>query len=175
VRKLRYHVACTLDGFIAHPDGSFGGFLAEGDHVADFLASYASYDTVLMGRKTYEVGLAVGVTDPYPTMKPYVFSRTIERSPDPRVEIVAEGAGDLVRMLKDRPGKDIWLCGGAELAGSLFDEGLIDEVVVKLNPRIFGSGIPLVAGGERRVSLELREAKVYGSGVVLLTYAVSAP
>ena len=174
MRKLRYHVACTLDGFIAHPDGSFGGFLAEGDHVADFLASYASYDTVLMGRKTYEVGLAVGVTDPYPTMKPYVFSRKLGKSPDPRVEIVADGAGDLVRKLKDRPGKDIWLCGGAELAGSLFDEGLIDEVVVKLNPRIFGAGIPLVAGGERRISLAIRDTKVYESGVVLLTYGVSA-
>ena len=174
MRKLRYHVACTLDGFIAHPDGSFGGFLAEGDHVADFLASYASYDTVLMGRKTYEVGLSVGVTDPYPTMKPYVFSRTLGKSPDPRVEIVAEGAADLVRRLKDRPGKDIWLCGGAELAGALFEEGLIDEVVVKLNPRIFGAGIPLVAGGERRISLELRDTKVYRSGVVLLTYGVAA-
>jgi dihydrofolate reductase len=174
VRKLRYHVASTLDGFIAHPDGSFGGFLAEGDHVADFLASYTSYDTVLMGRKTYEVGLAVGVTDPYPTMKPYVFSRTLERSPDPRVEIVREGAGDRVRKLKKEPGKDIWLCGGAELAGALFDERLVDEVVIKLNPRIFGSGIPLVSGGERRLALELRDTKVYDSGVVLLTYGVAA-
>ena len=174
MRKIRYHVASTLDGFIAHPDGSLGGFLAEGDHGADFLATYASYDTVLMGRKTYEVGIAVGVTDPYPTMKSYVFSRTLAKSPDPRVEIVRDGGEDVVRNLKVGPGKDIWLCGGAELAGSLFDVGLIDEVVVKLNPRIFGAGIPLVAGGERRIALELRGTKVYSSGVVLLTYGVSA-
>src|SRR5262245_33809764 len=122
MRKLKYHVACTLDGFIAHPDGSFDGFVDQGDHVADFLASYATYDAVLMGRKTYEVGLRVGVTDPYPTMKPYVFSRGMTRSPDPRVTIVSEKAGDVVRALKREPGKDIWLCGGADLARALFDE-----------------------------------------------------
>jgi dihydrofolate reductase len=172
MRMLKYHVASTLDGFIAHPDGSFGGFPTEGDHVTDFLASYASYDVVLMGRKTYEVGLKVGVTDPYPTMKQYVFSRTMGRSPDPRVEIVSEVAGDVVRRLKGEPGKDIWLCGGAELARTLLDERLVDEIIVKLNPLLLGSGIPLVAAGIRQTALELRHAKFYRNGVVLLTYRV---
>jgi dihydrofolate reductase len=66
MRALRYYLACTADGFIAHADGSFDGFLLEGEHVADFLESYKWFDTVLMGRKTYEVGLREGKTNPYP-------------------------------------------------------------------------------------------------------------
>jgi dihydrofolate reductase len=172
MRMLKYHVASTLDGFIARLDGTFDGFPTEGDHVDDFLASHASYDAVLMGRKTYEVGSKVGVTDPYPTMKSYVFSRSMKESPDPRIEIVSERACELVRHLKGEPGKDIWLCGGAELARTLFDERLIDEIIIKLNPILFGAGIPLVAGGVRQDALDLRHAKVYQSGVVLLTYRV---
>jgi len=76
MRPVRYHVATSVDGAIAAPDGSFARFASEGDHVADFLESWRGYDTVLMGRRTYEVGLGFGVTNPYPTMRTYVFSRT---------------------------------------------------------------------------------------------------
>jgi dihydrofolate reductase len=86
--------------------------------------------------------------------------------------VVSEKAADVVRALKREPGKDIWLCGGADLARTLFEEELIDELIVKLNPRLFGAGIPLVAGGARRLSLDLRDAKVYPSGVLLIAYRV---
>lgn len=173
MRLLKYHVAATVDGYIAHPDGSFDGFPMEGDHVDDFISSLGSYDAVLMGTKTYEVGLKVGVTDPYPPLKPYVFSRSITEPPDPRVELVAEDAVGFVRGLKSQPGKDVWLCGGGKLASTLLDAQLVDEIIVKLNPRLFGKGISLIGGGDRVVALELRDSKVYDTGVVLLTYGVN--
>src|SRR5262245_59314524 len=115
-RRLKYYVACTVDGYICKVDGSFDCFmrggLGEGGHVTDYLASFQTFDVVLMGRKTYEVGLKVGVTNPYPTMRTYVFSRTMKTSPDERVTLVTENATDVVRALKREPGKDIYLCGG---------------------------------------------------------------
>ena len=172
MRKLKYHVAVTADSFIAREDGSFDCFPAVGDHVDDYLESLKSYGAVLMGRKTYEVGLRMGVTDPYPHLKSYVFSRTMKKSPDERVEIVAEHGSDLVRSLKNQPGKDIYLCGGADLASGLFKERLIDEVILKVNPLLLGSGIPLLSDIGRCVDLEFTGSKVYDSGVVLISYRV---
>lgn len=120
MRKLKYYVACSIDGFIAHEDGSFESFLTEGESVTDYLESLKEFDVVLMGRKTYEVGLKEGKTDPSPTMKSYVFSRTMKESPDKRVEIVSDNVGELVRNLKNETGKAIYLCGGSNLATTLF-------------------------------------------------------
>jgi dihydrofolate reductase len=172
MRKLKYHVATTLDGFIAREDGSFDCFPTEGEHVADYLESLKSYDAVLMGRRTYEVGLRMDVTDPYPLLKSYVFSRTMKKSPNGRVGIVGENVMEVVRKLKDEEGADIYLCGGAELATELFKEGLIDEVILKVNPLLLGSGIPLLHNVDRHIDLELIGSKVYSSGVVLLSYRV---
>ena len=172
MRKLKYHVATTADGFIARQDGSFDCFPLEGDHVSDYLESLRSYDTVLMGRRTYEVGLNLGVTDPYPHMKSFVFSRTMNESPDERVAVIAVNAVAVVRKLKGEEGGDIYLCGGATLATELFTEGLIDEVILKVNPVLLGSGIPLLHGLGKHVDLELMGSKAYESGVVLLSYRV---
>jgi dihydrofolate reductase len=173
MRKIKYHVANTLDGFIAHEDHTIDGFLAEGDHVNDYLQSLKNdYDIVLMGRKTYEFGFQFGVTNPYPWMKQYVLSRTMERSPDPNVELISENFVGRIEELKRGEGKDIYLCGGAHLAAALLAEDLVDEIIVKLNPVVFGSGIPLFSGAARETHLELFDSKVYESGVVLLHYAV---
>jgi dihydrofolate reductase len=176
MRQLKYYVACTVDGFICREDGSFDCFtrqgLGEGDHVTDYLQSFETFDVVLMGRKTYEVGLKAGVTNPYPTMKSYVFSRTMKESPDKQVTVVSDNPGDVVRRLKSESGKDIYLCGGADLAGTLLAVGLIDEILVKLNPILLGSGIPLFAGNVRLTDLERVGCKPYQNGVVLLHYRV---
>jgi dihydrofolate reductase len=173
MRKIRYHVASTVDGFIARKDHTVEGFLPEGEHVTDYLASLKQdYGAVLMGRRTYEFGLQFGVTDPYPWLKQYVLSRTMGRSPDANVALVSANIVDFVGGLKVEAGKDIYLCGGAELAGTLFAEGLVDEIVLKLNPVLFGSGVPLFSGPIRQSALELADSKVYGNGVVLLRYLV---
>ena len=172
MKKLKYHVAVTVDGFIARHDGSFDCFPEHGDHIADYLEALESYGTVLMGRKTYEVGLKAGVTDPYPHMKSYVFSRTLKKTPNPRVEILAGNPTTFVRNLKEEPGKDIYMCGGGNLAAQLFRQGLIDELILKVNPVVLGWGIPLVASLGKHIELDLFDTKVYTSGVVRLAYRV---
>jgi dihydrofolate reductase len=171
MRKIKYHVASTPDGYIARKDHTIDGFLAEGEHVTEYLESLKNdYDVALMGRRTYEFGFQFGVTNPYPWMRQYVFSRTMGRSPDPNVELVSENLIDIVKELKKETGKAIYLCGGAELAATLFTEDLVDEIILKLNPVLLGSGIPLFSKTIKQSDLELVDSKVYRSGVVLLHY-----
>jgi dihydrofolate reductase len=191
-RKLKYHVATTLDGFIAREDDTVDFFPADlsPEHVVDYFHSLLSeYDTVVMGRGTYEPGPKAGFTDPYPSLETYVFSRTLKEIPDPRVHLVREDPVAFIRELKSRPGrqtdmsravaaakfsvpKDIYLCGGGPLATALFDAGLVDEVIVKLNPVLLGAGKLLAPHLARKADLELLSTKVYRNGVVLLQYAV---
>lgn len=173
MRKVIYHVATTVDGFIARPDGSFDGFLMAGEHVTDYLESLKTYDAVLMGRGTYEAGLKFGVTNPYPAMKSYVFSRSMKESPDPAVHLVSEGAADFVRKLKQEEGRAIYLCGGGNLATQLLTAGLIDEIQIKLNPIVLGSGVPMLEVIPKPIELSLIGTRIYNNGVLLLTYGVA--
>ena len=173
MRKVKYYVACSVDGFIARKDGSFNDFVFEGEVVNDYIESFKLFDIVLMGRKTYEVGLKEGKTNPYPMMKSYVFSRSIKESRDENVELVSDNGNKLVRSLKKEAGKDIYLCGGANLATTLFAQNLIDEIVLKVNPFVMGSGIPLFGELIKPTALELTDSKIYESGVVLLNYQVN--
>src|SRR5688572_16452493 len=128
MQLVTYFVASSLDGCIARADGSFDAFPMEGDHVSDYLAALRSYDAVVMGRRTYEVGLAVGVTNPYPWLRTFVVSRTLPDSPDPNVTIVRDDPVGAVRTLKDAPGRGIYLCGGGSLAATLLDGGVVDRI-----------------------------------------------
>lgn len=188
MRKLVYYVACTADGFIAREDGSFDCFLMEGEHYADLFTSFPEtvpshlrkrlgvtapnhhFDAVLMGRGTYEVGIPLGVTNPYPHLRQYVFSRSLERSPDPGVELVSTDALGKVRELKHEAGKDIWLCGGGDLAADLFPE--IDKLILKVNPVVIGKGIPLFRREVEPTNLNLVESKRYSNGFMMNTYHV---
>lgn len=172
MRLLKYYVATSVDGFIAHEDGSFDGFPWDDEVVADFFESFAWFDTVLMGRKTYEVGLREGKTSPYPMMKQYVFSQTMTESPDENVTLVSEEGIERVQMLKQQPGKAIWLCGGSDLASKLFAANLIDEIILKVNPVLFGSGIPLFSRKEKLTKLELTTNKIYNNGTAVLFYQI---
>ena len=167
-------MAASLDGFIAHKDGSFDGFEWDDEVVADFFSDLDRFGTVLMGRKTYEVGLREGKTSPYPAMRQILFSRTMEISPAAAVELVKENMPTFVRDLKAGSEKPIWLCGGADIASTLMRERLIDRVVVKLNPVAFGSGIPLFKEEIDLCKLTLQETKVYHCGIVLLSYNVKS-
>jgi len=174
MRKIIYHVAATVDGFIAREDDSFDCFPLKPDdeHITDYLASLASYGVVLMGRRTYEPALKVGVTDPYPHLETYVFSRSMKQSPNPKVKLISDDAVGVIRRLKEQEGKPIYLCGGGEFASMLFTEGLIDEVLLKLNPLLLGAGKPLSPRLRGPTNLQLLSTKAYSTGVLLLRYAV---
>ena len=190
MRDLTYYVACSVDGFIAHADGSHDGFAQDREYFADLFAAFPEtvpshlrdvtgiqaenkwFDIVLMGRKTYEVGLKEGVTSPYSHLKQYLFSHTMQASPDENVELVSENSVELVANLKRETGKGIWLCGGANLASTLFAHNLIDQLILKINPFLMGSGIPLVSGVIPQTALELTNSKIYGNGVLVVHYRV---
>lgn len=149
MRELVYYVAITLDGFIAHPDGSFDKFPWDPDYGADMAVNFPEtvpahlrsaehrslenrwFDAVLMGRNTYEVGLKEGISSPYPTLRQYVFSRSYSESPNPDVTLISGNAVEAVQALKREDGKAIWLCGGAALASTLLTAGLIDRLILR--------------------------------------------
>ncbi len=127
------------------------------------------FDTVVAGRRTYDIGLQAGITNAYPHLRHLVFSRTLRESPDPGVELVASDPVTTVRHLKQEDGKDIWLVGGAELAGVLYSE--IDRMILKLSPLTISSGIPLFSHTAfDPARWELTEHTVLESGVAFLTY-----
>ena len=187
-RKLVYYVACTVDGFIARDDGSFDWALSEGEHFVDLVQAFPEtfpvywqqrfgvpvpapprrFDTVLMGRKTYEVGVNEGITSPYPALRQWVVSRSLPDTLDSAVTVYRGSPVELVRQLKGEPGRDIWLCGGGTLAGGVFTE--IDELIVKVNPVLIGSGVPLFSGAVGTVRANVVERRSYPNGFVLARY-----
>jgi dihydrofolate reductase len=187
MRSLVYFVAATLDGYIARVDrGDPDFFPFEGPHVADLLAEFPEmipghfreplglnagnqhFDTILMGRTTYDIGWKVGLTSPYPHLRQIVVSKSIAAPPDPAVEVVGQDVIGRVRALKAEQGKDIWLAGGGRLAAFVVDE--IDELILKVNPVVLGAGTPLFGGlvGPRPVTLTGH--KVYPNGFALMRY-----
>jgi dihydrofolate reductase len=190
MRELTYYIACSVDGFIAHTNGSHDGFSQDDKYLAELFSSFPEtvpshlrdaigvhsennlFDVVLMGRKTYEIGLKEGITSPYSHMDQYLFSGTMKDSPDERVKLVQENAIELVKALKNQTGKGIWLCGGANLAATLFENSLVDRLILKINPFLMGSGIPLFSGVLQKNFLKLTDKKIYENGVVMLYYKV---
>jgi dihydrofolate reductase len=185
VRDLVLYIATSIDGFIADPTGDPSRFPASPQLLERLFARYPEtcpvhlrgplgvsagprrFDTVLMGRRTYapaeEAGLEHGA---YPHLRQIVVTHgTVEAS---GVEVVAGDVAGRVATLKAEPGRDIWLCGGADLAGQLL--GLVDEIQVKVYPVLLGDGIPLVRGAGGPQELDLASLERLPGGVALATY-----
>ncbi|MET4924529.1 dihydrofolate reductase family protein [Streptomyces sp. PSRA5] len=188
MRKLSYFIAASIDGYIGDPTGEaefftryvdeeFFTFLKDEypetlptpgrqplgiDHLEN-----KRFDTVIQGRRSYEVGLSIGVTSPYAHLRQLVASRTLV-STDPAVEIVSGDIAARVGELKREDGLGIYLCGGANLAAQLVDE--VDELVVKTYPLILGSGMPMFGSAYSQREFTLESSRVFGNGVVVRTY-----
>ena len=170
MRRVRYNVAASLDGFIAGPAGEFDWI--PDDPTVDFAGLFAKVDTLLLGRRTYEVMRAQPGPPPWgPGRRAYVFSRTLSPSDDANVTVAADPAATVSR-LRGEPGGEIWLFGGGELFAELLAHGLVDSVEVTVVPVLLGRGVPLLAGGPDRTTLALVHAHVYPSGMVALHYDV---
>src|SRR4029077_316021 len=171
MRKVTFGGANSLDNFFARLDHAMDCLLW-GDEVASITADFwKRMDTVLMGRKTYEVAVRSGQDSGYPGVKNYVFSRTLKESPN-GVTIVRDDATEFVRGLKKQDGKDICLMGGGELARPLFEAGLIDEIGFNIHPVLLGSGIPLFHPMSRQIDLELHDCRTFKNGCVYVLYRV---
>jgi dihydrofolate reductase len=175
--ELIYHVATTVDNFIAGPDGEVDEsiFSYEGEHVSDFLTQIQQYDCVLMGGKTYAYGFQFGLKAGQPAyqgIKHYVFSKTLDFTANEEVALIKENAVAFVKHLKQTPNQKIWLCGGGQLAGSLLEAALIDKLILKVNPVLIGKGIPLFGTSGKQVKLEKPNLKQYKNGVILASYRI---
>ncbi|MDQ2976433.1 MAG: dihydrofolate reductase family protein [Acidobacteriota bacterium] len=174
MRKVTFGGANSFDNYFARKDDSVDWLLWT-DEVAPIMKEFwKTIDTVVLGRKTYEVMLGMG-SGAYPGMKNYVFSRTLKAEPDGKVEIISEDAAEFVRRLKNQKGKDICVIGGGLLAKSLFEANLIDEIGFNIHPVLLGSGIPVFHEMERQIDLELLECKGLKNGCVMVTYRVKPP
>lgn len=172
MRPVRYNVAATLDGCIADPEGGFDWIPM--DPTVDFAAIFAKVDTVLLGRRSYEVALAGGELPWSPGTRVYVFSRTLDAAAHPGVTVVRDDPGAVVAALRREEGEgEIWLFGGGELFRALLDAGQVDRVEVTIAPVLLGGGVPLLPPGGPRAPLELLGTKVYPSGLVTLNYSVT--
>ncbi len=171
MRKLKYHVNVSVDGFILGKGQGFDAF-PQGDESAQYLQSLHAYGIALMGRHTYEAALEAGVDDPYPHLMSYVFSSSPGLHLGSQVERISDDAAQWVRRMKTCPGKDLFLCGGAQLAASLFKANLIDEVILKVSPVLKGSGRRLLSELDTDIALVRESSAVHDDGVVMLTYRV---
>jgi dihydrofolate reductase len=150
MRRVRYSVAMSLDGYVAGPNGESDWIVI--DPEIDFAALASSFDTMLMGRNTYEAARQQGGGPAMPGMQAYVLSSTLRQSDCPGVT-VSDNARDTVTKLKAAPGKDIWLFGGGSLFRSLLGMDLVDTVEVGIIPVLLGGGIQLRPDPAERAKL----------------------
>jgi dihydrofolate reductase len=169
MRRIRYLVAMSLDGYIAGPKGEADWITP--DPEVDFAALFNEFDTALLGRRTFEAMVDAGRATIL-GMKLIVFSRTLQQADYPEVTVVAEARKEALTSLREKPGKDIWLFGGATLFHSLLQQGFVDAVEVSIVPILLGGGIPLLPTPATRKQLNLTSHKTYKSGIVALQYAV---
>ena len=170
MRKIRYLVAMSVDGYIAGPNGEADWIVP--DPEVDFPAIWAQFDTLLMGRRTYEAARERLGEKSFAGITTMVFSRTMKPQDHPRVTVVSQVNADWVQALKNRSGKDIWLMGGGELFRSLLDFGCVDSVEVSVIPVLLGGGVPLLPPPYSPAQLKLFSNKIYRSGRVSLAYEV---
>ncbi|MBM7788241.1 dihydrofolate reductase family protein [Tenggerimyces flavus] len=188
MRKLCYLVAASIDGFIAALDGSIDLFPMDEEYVGMLASRYPEtlpthvramlgaevenrvFDTAVMGRTTYEQGVKAGLTNPYAHLRTYVVSSSLTETADEAVQLISSDVLERVAELKEQPGLSIWLCGGPQLAATLYP--VLDELIVKVNPIVLGSGIPLFGADVTPGPLRLKESSTVAAGVTVQHYEV---
>lgn len=170
MRKIIVYIATSLDGFIARRGGEIDWLdrpRPRGNYGMD--AFYRSIDTVIMGRKTWDLARSFGQTS-YPGKQNYVFSHRARSHKD--VVFVRKSVGAFARALRRTKGKDVWLVGGGQVIADFLDAGQVDEFIVHVIPVLIGEGIPLLQPRVRTIQLKLVASQAYADGVMRLHYLV---
>ena len=171
MRKIVLQLAVSLDGYIEGPNGEFDWCFTDQDY--GMSAFFKRIDSTFMGRKTYELALAMQDEAPpgFPKFKEYVFSNTLTEVKE-EVILINGDIKKKVEKIKNEKGKDIWLFGGAELISLLMNLHLVDEIILAVHPVILGSGKTLFSEIKERTWLTLTDHKIYPNGLVFLMYSV---
>lgn len=168
MRRIRYQVACSLDGFIAGPEDEVDWIPPEPSF--DFEALYAQFDTLLMGRRTFE--MVRGMGESLRGKEVIVASRSLRQEDHPGIEVVGDGLEHRIRELRSEPGLDIWLYGGGTLFSQVLAWDLVDTVEPAILPVLLGAGVPLMPPAAARHRLTLERHQAYPGGMMLLEYSV---
>lgn len=166
MRPLVCFIATSLDGYIAGPNGEIDWLFTDQDY--GYSPFYAAVDTVVMGRKTYDLCLTFGEY-PYPGIPNYVWSRT-RRGKDEHATFVSGDIAELINTLKQQEGKTIWLVGGSALVGEAITHDLLDQLIVSIHPIVLGDGVALFPRGLPRTQFQLVRSEAFNTGLVQLTY-----
>ena len=175
MRKLILQLAVSLDGYIEGPNGEYDWCFTDQDY--GMKAFFERIDSAFYGRKSYELTQSMidsmdsGDMPDFPELQEFVFSTTLKDA-KPGVIIINRDIENEVNRIKNEPGKDIWLFGGADLTSSLMKLGLVDEISLAVHPIILGSGKPLFINLNNRIPLKLLSSISYSSGLVLMNYAL---
>lgn len=171
MRRVLYRVAASLDGFIAGSDGEIDWIVP--DPTVDFASLYASVDTILLGRRTYELTLQPGAPPWPPDWRIYVCSRTLDPGHHPWVAVIGDDVETTVAALRAGTGRGIWLFGGGRLFATLLAAELVDDIELAVMPVLLGAGVPLLAPGAPRSRLLLRRSNASPAGIVNLHYELA--
>ncbi len=173
MRKLVLQLAVSLDGFIEGPNGEYDWCFTDQDY--GMKAFFERIDAVFYGRKSYELVQSMeasageGALPGFPKLKEYVFSTTLA-GVAPGATLIGRDMEAAVRRIKNEPGRDIWLFGGASLTASLMNMGLVDEIILAVHPIVLGAGKPLFGQLKNRIALTLAGSKTFSTGLIMLTY-----
>jgi dihydrofolate reductase len=171
MRKIIYYVATSLDGYISGPNDDVSMFSQESDGIKQYLSDLQDFQTVIMGRKTYEFGYQYGIQPgqpAYPHMEHYIFSDHLEIQDTADSVHIEKLSLDRIRALKETSKTDIYLCGGGQFAGWLLENKLIDILKIKLNPIILGEGVQLFGGSSQACKWLLVDRKSYSHGLEII-------
>lgn len=179
MRKVVFGGANSLDNFLAREDGAVD-WLMWGDEAAELMKdTWSRFDAIIMGRKTYDAAVEMApktkgkkAASPYGDIRTIVFSRTLKPGSVDGVQVTSDDPGEFVKELKKQSGKEICVMGGGDLAKTLFEAGVIDEIGFNIHPVLLGSGIPLFHTLSRQIDLELLECRPYKNGCVYVLYRV---
>lgn len=173
--RIIYYVASSIDGFIAGENDDISDFAAVGKGVDKYLSDLQKFKTVIMGRRTYEFGYQYGLEPgkpAYPHMEHFIFSDSLKIENLAVTVHIEKKSIDRIKEIKESAQSDIYLCGGGEFAGWLLDNGLIDQLKLKLNPIILGNGIRLFGNSTTKAKWNLIESESFDNGLKILTYDI---
>ncbi|MBO6524733.1 MAG: dihydrofolate reductase [Balneolaceae bacterium] len=173
--KITYYVASSIDGFIAGKNDDISAFVSGGEGVDKYLSDLQKFKTVIMGRRTYEFGYQFGLKPgqpAYPHMEHHIFSESINiENPAETVHIETKSL-ERVKEIRESSETDVYLCGGGEFAGWLLENGLIDQLKLKLNPIILGEGIPIFGSSTQKAKWNLIDTETFPDGLKIITYNI---